>query len=148
MNGSLPQDVRAALTAARKARDQKRTLLFSTILSDLKNRELELSHPLDDPEATEVLRRGIKRRNESVEAYKAGGRQDLADREAFEIAELERLLPPLVGEDEIRAAVREAMTGGARELGAVMGRVMPQFKGRADGKVVNRIVREELAAGS
>ncbi len=148
MNGSLVQEVRAALTAARKVRDQPRTLLFSTVLSDLKNRELELGHPLEDADAIEVLRRAIKHRGESVEAYKAGGRQDLADREAFEIVEIEKLLPPLVGEDVIRAAVREAMAGGAKDLGAVMGRVMPRFKGQADGKVVNRIVREELAAGS
>jgi uncharacterized protein YqeY len=51
-----------------------------------------------------------------------------------------------VAEDEVRAAVREAMAAGARELGAVMGQVMPRFKGRADGKLVNRIAREELAA--
>ncbi len=148
MNGSLAEQLRTALNAARKERDQPRTLLFSTLLSDLKNREIELAKALDDEQVVEVLRRGIKRRRESVEAYTKGGRQDLADRETFEIGILEGFLPPGAGEDEIRAAVRAAIGAGARDLGKLMGQVMPQFKGRADGKVVNRIAREELAATS
>ncbi len=146
MNGSLADQLRAALNAARKRRDQAGTLLHSTILSDIRNREIELGKPLEDGDVVEVVRRGIKRRRESVEAYRSGGRQDLADREQAEIVLLEQYLPPAVSEDEIRAAVKEAMTAGAKDLGALMGKVMPQFKGRADGKVVNRIVREELAA--
>ena len=146
MNGSLADEIRAALNAARKDRDQAATLLYSTILSDIRNREIELARTLDDAETVEVLRRGIKRRRESVEAYTSGARQDLADREQREIALLEKYLPPAVPDEEIRAAVREAIGAGARDLGALMGKVMPQFKGRADGKAVNRIAREELAA--
>jgi uncharacterized protein YqeY len=146
VNGSLAQELRAALNAARKDRDQHRTLLYSTLLSDIRNRDIELAHALDDAETVEVVRRAIKRRRESVEAYRAGGRQELAEREQFEITELEKYLPPSVPDDEIRAAVREAIGGGAKDIGALMGKVMPQFKGRADGKVVNRIAREELAA--
>jgi len=148
VNGSLAEQLRAGLNTARKDRDQPRTLLFSTLLSDLKNRELELAKALDDEQVAEVVRRAIKRRRESVEAYTQGGRQDLADREAFEIGVLERFLPPGAGEDEIRTAVREAIGAGARDLGALMGQVMPRLKGRADGRVVNRIAREELAAVS
>ena len=148
MNGSLAEQIRAALNAARKERDQARTLLFSTILSDIRNRELELAKTLEDAETVEVLRRGIKRRKESVEAFTAGGRAELAEREAREIAALETFLPPGVSDDEIRAAVREAVAGGAKDLGSLMGKVMPLFKGRADGKAVNRIAREELAAAS
>jgi len=133
------------MTAARKNRDAARTLLYSTLLSDIGNREIELGHPPTDAETADVVRRAIKRRRESVEQYRAGGRADLADREAFEIAQLERLLPAAVPEEEIRAAVREVMAAGAADLGSVMGRVMPRFKGRAEGSVVNRIVREELA---
>jgi len=146
VNGSLADEIRAALNAARKDRDQAATLLYSTILSDIRNREIELAKTLDDAETVEVLRRGIKRRRESVEAYTSGARQDLADREQREIALLEKYLPPAVPDEEIRAAVREAIGAGARDLGALMGKVMPQFKGRADGKAVNRIAREELAA--
>ena len=148
MNGSLAEQIRAALNAARKERDQARTLLFSTILSDIRNREIELAKTLEDAETVEVLRRGIKRRKESVEAFTAGGRAELAEREAREIAALETFLPPGVSDDEIRAAVREAVAGGAKDLGSLMGKVMPLFKGRADGKAVNRIAREELAAAS
>ena len=141
---SLAEQIRAAMNAARKDRDQARTLLTSTLLSDIANRQFELGHVLGDPEVVEVVRRAVKKRRESVEQFRAVGRGDHADREAFEATELERWLPPAVPEEEIRAAVRAAVAGGAKDLGAVMGAVMPQFKGRADGKVVNRIAREEL----
>ena len=148
MNGSLAEQLRAALNAARKDRDQHRTLLYSTILSDIRNREIEAKHALDDADVVEVLRRGIRKRRESVEAFRAGGRGDAADAEQFEIAELEKYLPAAVPDDEIRAAVRAAIAAGSKDLGKVMGAVMPQLKGRADGKDVNRIAREELAATS
>jgi uncharacterized protein YqeY len=146
VNGSLGDEVRAALHAARKDRDQAATLLYSTILSDIRNRELELAKALDDVETVEVLRRGVKRRREALEAYTSAGRRDLAEREQHEITLLEKYLPPAVAEEEIRAAVRAAIGAGAADLGALMGTVMPQFKGRADGKTVNRIAREELTA--
>jgi uncharacterized protein len=136
------------MTEARKQRDQARTLLLSTIIADAKNRELELNHPLSDDETVEVLRRGIKKRRESVEMYEKVGRSDVAATEAAEIKTLEAYLPAAVPPDEIRAAVREAIAGGAQDLGKVMGAVMPKFKGRADGKVINQIVREELGGGA
>jgi len=148
VNGSLAEQLRAALNAARKDRDQHRTLLYSTILSDIRNREIEAKHALDDAEVVDVLRRGIKKRRESVDAFRAGGRGEAADKEQFEITELEKYLPPAVPEEEIRAAVRAAIAAGAKDLGKVMGLAMPQFKGRAEGKDVNRIAREELAATS
>ena len=148
MNGSLAEQLRTALNTARKEREQDRTLLFSTILSDVRNRELELAKPLEDADVAEVLRRGIKRRKESVEAFTAGGRTEMAQRESREVAWLEAFLPAGASEDEIRAAVREAVAAGAKDLGALMGSVMPQLKGRADGKTVNRIAREALAATS
>ena len=145
---SLGERLRAAMNEARKQRDQARTLLLSTILSDVKNRELELNHPASDEEAAEVLRRGIKRRRESVEVYEKAGRADRAATESAEIQILESFLPAGVPPEEIRAAVREAIAsgGGAKDMGKIMGAVMPRFKGRADGKLVNQIVREELAA--
>ena len=134
------------MNEARKTRDPARTLLLSTILSDVQNRELELKHPPSDEDVAEVLRRGIKRRRESVEHYEKGQRPELAAKERAEIRMLEEFLPAAPPPEEIRAAVREAIAGGATDLGQVMGKVMPQFKGRADGKVVNQIVREELTA--
>ena len=142
---SLPERLRTAMNEARKQRDQARTLLLSTILSDIQNREIELKHPPTDDDVAEVLRRGVKRRRESIEAYEKGQREDLAARERAEVKMLEEYLPAAVSPDEIRAAVRDAIAGGAKELGPLMAKVMPQFKGRADGKVVNQIVREELA---
>lgn len=138
--------LRAALTAARRAQDKPRTLVLSTILANLKNREIELKRPVTGDDVIDVLRKGIKTRRESVEQYSAANRPELADAERFQIAVLEEFLPPAVDAEEIRAAVRQAIAGGARDIGKVMGLVLPQFKGRADGKDVNRIVREELQA--
>ena len=134
------------MTDARKRRDQPRTLLLSTILADLKNRELELQHPASDPEAIEVLRRGIKRRHEAAEQYAAAARPELQAKELAEVKMLEEFLPAAVDPEEIRGAVRQAIAGGAKDLGKLMGLVMPQFKGRVDGKLVNQIAREELGA--
>ena len=145
---SLADRLRAAMNQARKQRDQARTLLLSTILSDVKNREIELNHVPTDDETADVLRRGVKRRRESVEAYEQAGRTERADTEKAEIKALEEFLPAAVAAEEIRAAVREAIAGGAKDMGKVMGAVMPRFKGRADGKLVNQIVREELAGST
>src|SRR6266487_3387547 len=87
---SLADRLRAAMNEARKQRDQARTLLLSTILSDLKNRELELNHPPSDEETAEVLRRGVKKRRESVEVYEKVGRTAAAATERAEITALER----------------------------------------------------------
>jgi uncharacterized protein YqeY len=145
---SLADRLRAAMNEARKQRDQARTLLLSTIISDVKNRELELNHPPSDDETVEVLRRGIKKRRESVEVYEKAGRTDMAATEAAEIKILEGYLPAAVPPEEIRAAVRAAIAGGATDIGKVMGAVMPKFKGKADGKLINQIVREELSTKS
>jgi uncharacterized protein YqeY len=144
----LAERLRAAMNQARKQRDQARTLLLSTTLSEVKNRELELNRPPTDDETVEVLRRGIKKRREAVEAYEKGGRTAAANTEKAEITALEEFLPAAVPPEEIRAAVREAIAGGASDLGKVMGVVMPRFKGRADGKLINQIVREELSTKS
>jgi|SRR5436190_5772704 len=146
MDLSLADRLRAAMNEARKQRDQARTLLLSTILSDIKNREIELGQTPTDDETAEVLRRGVKKRRESVEAYEKAGRTDAAATEATEIKILESYLPAAVPAEDIRAAVREAIGAGAQDMGKVMGAVMPKFKGRADGKLVNQIVREELAS--
>ena len=79
------------LNAARKAQDKARTLLLGTILADVKNRKIELMRDLTDDDVREVLRRGIKRRRESIEMYEKGGREDLAERERAEGATLNRI---------------------------------------------------------
>jgi uncharacterized protein YqeY len=132
------------LNAARKAQDKARVLVLGTIFSDAKNRKIELRRDLSDEEVIDVLRKGIKRRRESIEMY-TGKRDDLAEKEKSEVAILETYLPAAVSDTELRAAVVAAIAGGAKQIGAVMGKVLPQFKGRAEGSVINAIAREELA---
>ena len=138
--------LQADLITARKAQDKPSTLLLGTILADIKNRRIELRRDPTDDEVVEVLRKGIKRRRESIEAYDKGGRADLSDKERAEVSALEQYLPAQVADEEIRSAVRAAIAAGAANIGAVMGKVMPQFKGRAEGGTINAIAREELAA--
>lgn len=142
---SLALRLQADMTSSRKAQDKARTLLLGTIISDVRNREIEAKRALTDADVVEVLQRGIKKRRESIEMYDKGGRADLADREREEVRMLEVYLPAQASPEEIRAAVKAAITGGAANVGAVMGKVMPQFRGKADGNVINSIVREELA---
>ncbi|HEX8726745.1 MAG TPA: GatB/YqeY domain-containing protein [Gemmatimonadaceae bacterium] len=137
--------LQADLNASRKAQDKPGTLLLGTILADVKNRAIELRRDLTDEDVIDVLRRGIKKRRESVEMYVTAKREELADKERAEVARLETYLPAAVNPEEIRAAVRAAVAAGAANVGAVMGKVMPQFKGRAEGGTINAIVREELA---
>ena len=134
------------LVTARKGQDKPSTLLLSTILADIKNRRIELMREPTDDDVIEVLRRGIKRRRESIEAYERGARADLVAKEQFEVTRLQHYLPAPVAPETIRAAARAAIAGGATTMGAVMGKVLPQFKGQADGSVISTIVREELAA--
>jgi hypothetical protein len=111
----------------------------------VKNKKIELKRDPTDADVIDVLRKSIKRRRESVEMYTKGNRQDLADKETSEAAALEKYLPAQVGDEELRAAVRAAIAGGATQIGAVMGKVLPQFKGRAEGGTINAIAREELS---
>jgi len=146
VSSPVVDQVRAAQTAARKNRDSDRTLLYSTLLSDFGNREIELGHALSEAEALDVIRKAIKRRRESVDAYTKAARTDLADKEAAEIRQLETHLPPAIGEDEMRAVIKAAFDGGANNLGALMGAVTPGLKAKgADGKRISEIAREVLA---
>jgi len=143
----LADSLRAALNTARKSQQKDRTLVLGTILANVKNREIELGRDPTDDEVVEVIRKGIKIRREAYEQFKGGGRTDLAEVELGQVKILEEFLPPAVDPGEIRAAVRAAIADGAKDLGKVMGVVMPKFKGRAEGKLINQIVREELQAG-
>jgi len=140
----LQARLQSELTTARKAQDKAATLLLGTTLSEVKNRAIELKRDLTDDDVIEVIRRGIKKRRESVEMFEKGGRQELADKERAEVGMLERYLPAQVDPEEIRAAVKAAIAAGANNVGTVMGKVMPQFKGRAEGSAINAIAREEL----
>jgi uncharacterized protein YqeY len=142
---TLQERLQSDLNTARKAQDKPLVLLLGTILADVKNRRIELRRDPTDEDVVDVLRKGVKRRRESIEAYDKGGRPELADKERAEIERLEVYLPAEAGDDEIRAAVRQAIGSGATQMGAIMGKVMPVLKGRADGSRINAIEREELA---
>jgi uncharacterized protein len=142
---NLLSRLQADLTAARRAQDRAQLLVLGSIVSDAKNREIELKRELTDEDVTDVLRRGIKRRRESLDMYEKGGREDLASIERGEVEALGKYLPAAVDPEVIRAAVVAAIEAGATNVGAVMGKVMAQFKGKAEGGTINGIVREELA---
>ena len=137
--------IQGDLNSARKSQDKAGILLLGTVLSEIKNKKIELRRDPTDEDVIDVVRKSIKRRRESVEMYTKGGRADLADKESAEAAALEKYLPVQVSQDELRAAVKAAIAGGATQIGAVMGKVLPQFKGRADGSTINAIAREELS---
>jgi len=142
---SLLARLQQDLNTARKAGDKAAVTVLGTTIADVKNREIELRRDAVDDDVVEVLRKSIKRRREAIDLYVSAKRDDLAGTERAEMTTLEGYLPAQVDDEEIRAAVRVAIDGGAANIGAVMGRVVPQFKGRAEGGTINRIAREELS---
>jgi uncharacterized protein len=145
---SLQDRLREELNASRKARNKPLTLVLGTVLADVENHHTSVQRDISDADVIDVLRKAIKRRRESFDAFDKGGRTELAAQEREEIRALEVYLPAAVDDDEIREAVRAAIKGGAANIGAVMGKVVPQFKGRAEGSAINRIAREELGASA
>jgi len=144
VSSELKNRVQKDLNEARKQRDKDRTLVLSTLLSDLKNREIEVGGEIDDAAAVQVITRGIKQRRDAAEQMRAGGREELAVIEDAQAAVLKAYLPEELSEDDVRAMVREIVAGGAAAFGAVMGKLMPRIRGRFDGKEANRIVKEIL----
>ncbi len=142
---TLKEQLRTDLNQSRRDRDKLRTTVLTTLLSEVRNKEIEVGHELSDPEVVGVVQSAVKRRKEAAEQFHAAGRGELAAQEEQEAGILQGYLPPQLGEDEVRAFVREAVAGGARDVGGVMKAVMPRVKGQFDGKELNRIAREELA---
>ncbi len=139
--------------ALKEALKQQRTTELSTLrllLSEIKNAEIASQKPADDSRVLEVVAREAKRRRESIEAFRRGNREDLATREETELAILMTYLPEQMARAEIVKAARQAVeTVGARgpsDKGRVMSQLMPQLKGKADGKEVSDVVDELLAA--
>ncbi len=141
---TLQEQIRTDLNASRKNREKLRTLVLTTLIAEIRNREIELGAEASDDEVQRLLGTAIKRRREAAEQMRQGGREELAQREDEEAEILRASLPPQLGEAEVRAWVREAITSGASDLGSVMKAVMPKVKGRFEGKELNRVVREEL----
>lgn len=137
------------LTRAMKERAGTRRDALRLILNSLRSAEKELQRPLHDDEELQVLQRERKRRLESIEAFRAGGREEQAEAEELELAVLEEFMPEPLSEQELERivdhAIAEVGATSIRDLGRVMADVMPQVAGRADGSVVSQLVREKLA---
>ena len=136
------------LNAARKAQDKARVLVLGTIFSDAKNRKIELRRDLTDDEVVEVLRKGIKRRRESIEMY-AGKRDDLADKERSEVTVLEAYLPASVSDEDmaeaVDASIAEVGASSMKDMGAVMKATQAKLAGkRVDGKALSEKVRAKM----
>ncbi len=110
--------------------------------------KLDKLSQLTDEEVIEVISSEAKKRKDSIEQYEKGNRKDLADQEKKELEILVDYLPEQIDEEEIRRLVKEKIeelgASSLQETGRVMGAVMPQFKGKADGNIVSKIVQEEL----
>jgi uncharacterized protein len=144
----LIDDVQQAMFQAMKARRAEEAAALRLALSALKSAAIDARGNLSDDEAVAVLQREARKRREAEQAYRDAGRPERADREAFERSVLDRFLPAALQPAELSRLVDEAVaaTGatGPKELGKVMGRLMPQVKGRADGNEVRRLVQERL----
>jgi len=145
VTSELKSRLQADLNAARKQRDKLRTLVISTALSEVRNKEIDQGADLDDEAVIQVVTKAIKQRRDASEQMRAAGRGELADKEDEQASVLSEYLPEGLTEDEVRAIVREIVASGVQEMGPLMGQVMPRIRGRFDGKEANRIVREELA---
>ncbi len=149
---SLIETIQKDIVEAMKARAEARLSTLRMVKTALKNREIEKMAPLDDKEAQQVLQTLIKQRKDSVEQFTAGGRQEMADKEAAEIPLIETYLPKAAGEEEIlagvRAAIAEMGSPTMKEMGNVMKNAMARFTAagmRVDGKIVSDLVKKELA---
>jgi len=142
----LKDRIQTDLNAARKGRDKARTLVLSTLLSEVKNKEINARIEVDDEAVLQVVTKAIKQRRDASEQMRAADRHELADLEDAQAAVLRDYLPEGMSEDEVRAIVRQLIDSGVDQMGALMGQVMPRIRGRFDGKEANRVVREELGA--
>jgi uncharacterized protein len=145
---TLQARIESAMRDAMRARDERRTSTLRLAMAAAHNRQIELGRPLTDDDTVEVLSRQVKQRRESIEQFRAGGREAMAAAEEAEAAILAEYLPDQLSAEELERLVRDAIaeTGATSpaDLGRVMGRIVPQTKGRADGKAVSDLVRQQL----
>lgn len=148
---SLSDRLEAAMRDAMRARDEQRTQTLRMAMAAAHNLKIERRRDLTDDEVVDVLTKQVKQRRESIEMYRAGGREDRAAAEEAEAAILAEFLPEQLGEAEVeslaRAAIAETGASTPADLGRVMGRLAPQTRGRADGRLVSDVVRRLLGAG-
>jgi uncharacterized protein YqeY len=141
----LGEDFKQALRSG----DKLRVSVIRLLTALIKNREVEKRGPLTDAEVLQAIVASCKQRQEAIEQYQQGGRQDLVDKESAELQLLQSYLPKPLTSEELQAMVLEAIgevqATSLKEMGKVMGVLMPKVTGRADGKMVNTLVREALS---
>jgi len=141
----LGEDFKQALRSG----DKLRVSVIRLLTALIKNREVEKRGPLTDAEVLQAIVASCKQRQEAIEPFRQGGRQDLVDKESAELEILQSYLPKPLTSEELHAmvleAIREVQATSPKEMGKVMGVLMPRVTGRADGKMVNTLVREALS---
>jgi len=141
--GKIREDLKEAL----KQRNQTRASVLRMLLSEIKNTEIAQQKRLDDDKILDAISREVKRHRESIEAFRQGNRSDLVVQEKAELSILMEYLPKQMSREEIRIAARRIIeTVGVKGKGSVMAQLMPQLRGKADGKEVSEIVSELLSA--
>ncbi len=148
----LKERIQADLLEATRRQDVVTRETLRMLRSAIRYAEVERGHQLDEAEIYEVIARQIRQRRESIAEFEKGGREDLVAKERSELEVLERYLPAQLTREEIvelaRQVIEEVGASGPRDIGKVMGRLMPRVRGRADGRLVNAVVQELLAGES
>ncbi|MGH8909974.1 MAG: GatB/YqeY domain-containing protein [Egibacteraceae bacterium] len=149
---AISEQIQSDLVSAMKARDADAVATLRLIIAAIQNARVAEGHSgeVTDQETLELLNREAKRRNEAATTYDAAGRDELAAKERRELEIIRRYLPRQLSADELRAIVDDTVArvgaSGPSDLGRVMGALMPQVKGLADGRQVNALVRLRLGA--
>lgn len=145
---TLEEKIRDDLKQAIRGKDKLRCLVLRSVLAEAKNAEIAQQKPLDDAAMVDVAAKGAKQRRESIEAFNRGERQELAAKEEAELAVLLEYLPKQMSREEIVSAARQVIEEvGVKDIkdkGKVMSKLMPQLKGKAEGRQVNEVVMELL----
>jgi len=148
LRSRLEEDLKAAM----RAREAVRRDTIRYLLSEVQKAEKAEQRDFDDEEVLRVLGRQAAQRRESIEAFAKGGRQDLVDKEEAELEIILEYMPEQMSEEQIaelvQAAIEEVGASGPQDMGKLMGRLMPQMRGKADGRTVNEIVRRLLSESS
>ena len=146
---ALREQLNEALKGAMKAREQEKLGALRLLLAAVKQREIDERITLDDAGLVSVVEKMIKQRKDSISQFEKGARQDLADKEKFEIAVLEAYLPQQLSQAEVDAIISEALSAtgakSAADMGKVMAAVKPRLAGRADMGKVSALVKGKLA---
>lgn len=148
---TLQEKIMNDMKEALRSGDELRKSTLRMLRSAIGYKEVEVQHPLSDDEVLDVIAKQVKQRQDSIAEYTKGGRQDLVDQEKAEMEILMAYLPQQLTRDEIeslaRAAIQKLGVTDIKQQGVVMKELMPQVKGRADGKLVNEVVRQLLGGG-